>query len=86
MSKKLILTLLSAIVIALLYYLFKPQQPEEESSTPSSAEQAVIERVSNPDFGDLEDIKERRLLRVLVQYSKTNFSLTGRNSKVLILK
>ena len=77
MSKKLILTLLSAIVIALLYYLFKPQQPEEESSTPSSAEQAVIERVSNPDFGDLEDIKERRLLRVLVQYSKTNFFFDG---------
>lgn len=42
-----------------------------------ATEQAVIERVSTPEFGDISDIRDRRLLRVLVAYSNTNFFFDG---------
>ncbi len=45
-------------------------QPEEPSK---QEEQALLQRVTEPYSGDLAQIKKRRLLRVLVNYSKTNF-------------
>ena len=66
---------------ATLFLFFKKPgeviKPSEVITPPSDAEQAVIERVSAPEFGDLAQIKERRLLRVLVSYSKTNFFFDG---------
>ncbi|KKL25751.1 hypothetical protein LCGC14_2402150, partial [marine sediment metagenome] len=36
-------------------------------------EKILIERIEKPLFGDLKQIKKRRLIRVLVTFSKTNF-------------
>ncbi len=36
-------------------------------------EKSLIERIEKPLFGDLKQIKKRRLIRVLVTFSKTNF-------------
>lgn len=59
-----------------------PQQTSSLDTTgeavgESTTELAVIERISTPDFADLAEIRERRLLRVLVEYSNTNFFFDG---------
>ena len=77
MSKKVVIALTMAIAIALIVFIFKPPEPPQTPTPPSTAEQAVINRVSTPEYGDFADIKQRRLLRVLVQYSKTNFFFDG---------
>ncbi len=76
MNKKFLFTLVAVCVIAVILFITL-KKPEEIITPPSDAEQAVIERVSKPEFGDLAQIKKRRLLRVLVSYSKTNFFFDG---------
>jgi membrane-bound lytic murein transglycosylase MltF len=48
-----------------------PNQEEEEAV--KFDERQLFHRVNQPFHGDLEEIRERRLIRVLVSYSKTNF-------------
>jgi len=57
-----------------------PETKREESPAPEGAtqpeptrEQALVERYAERFTGDLSAIRERRTLRVLVSYSKTNF-------------
>ena len=40
-------------------------------------EEALFSRIDEPFKEDLAQIRERKLIRVLVNYSKTNFFLTG---------
>ena len=40
-------------------------------------EKILIERIENPLFGDLKQIKKRKLIRILVTFSKTNFFFDG---------
>jgi len=48
-----------------------------EEILPARDEQAVFNRINEPFKGDLTEIKERKLIRVLVNYSKTNFFFSG---------
>jgi membrane-bound lytic murein transglycosylase MltF len=55
--------------------------PDQPAAGLRAEEQAVLERLGKPQFGDFAAIRERRILRVLVSYSKTNFFIdesTGR--------
>ena len=67
---------LCLLVISVIIFYFGGK-PDEAPKTPPTTEQAVIDRVSAPGFGDVADIKERRLFRVLVEYSSTNFFFDG---------
>lgn len=51
--------------------------PDSGNVATPPTEQAVIDRATAPGFGDMADIKDRRLLRVLVAYSDTNFFFDG---------
>ncbi len=77
MKNTIIFSLIAVILIAAALLLIVEDKPEEVDTPASNAEQALIDRVSTPEFGDLAEIKERRLLRVLVSYSKTNFFFDG---------
>ena len=44
-----------------------------DETTPIFDEQAVFPLVAKPFKGDLAEIRERKFIRVLVNYSKTNF-------------
>jgi len=46
---------------------------------PTRNEQALFHRINEPFKGDLRKIRERKLIRVLVSYSKTNFFFAGGN-------
>ena len=46
---------------------------EEHQERAQVDEQALLRRFNEPFKGDLTQIKKRRLLRVLVNYSKSNF-------------
>ena len=65
------------LIVAIVINIFLPDEPDQTPDATPTAEQAVIDRVSTPGFGDIADIRERRLLRVLVAYSKTNFFFDG---------
>ena len=57
------------------------QTPEDDDRNRDSADESdtraerdiLLARAAKPFFGDLAEIRERRLLRVLVSYSKTSF-------------
>ncbi|MDX1352984.1 MAG: transporter substrate-binding domain-containing protein, partial [Thiomicrorhabdus sp.] len=44
-------------------------------------EKTISERINEPFIGDLDKIKERRILRVLVSYNRTNFFHTTRGER-----
>lgn len=46
-----------------------------------TSERHLLARIEEPFRGDLSDIRERRLLRVLVTFSKTNFFYTGGSAR-----
>jgi membrane-bound lytic murein transglycosylase MltF len=45
----------------------------QKSVFPITEEQALLDRVKEPFKGDLDEIRERRIIRVLVCYCKTNY-------------
>jgi len=49
----------------------------DEEILPTRDEQALFHRINESFKGDLTQIWERKLIRVLVNYSKTNFFLSG---------
>ncbi len=77
MNKKFLFNLLVIFCVAAIAIYIYWEKKQQIITPPSSAEKAVIERVSASEFGDLPEIKERRMLRVLVAYSKTNFFFDG---------
>jgi hypothetical protein len=44
-------------------------------------EQSLLSRIDEPFKGDLTKIRKRKLIRVLVSYSKTNFFFSGHNPR-----
>ena len=52
-----------------------------ESNSAKKIEHDLIKHLNKPWSGDLDEIKERRYIRILVTYSKTNFFLDGAVSK-----
>ena len=77
MKKFSIIALGLLLLVAIVISIFLPKKPDQAPDTTPTTEQAVIDRVSTPGFGDIKDIRERRLLRVLVAYSNTNFFFDG---------
>ena len=51
--------------------------PEQQGEINQFEEKQLFLRVNEPFKGDLSEIRERRLIRVLVSYSKTNFFIDG---------
>jgi membrane-bound lytic murein transglycosylase MltF len=49
----------------------------DEDKLPARDEQSLLSRIDEPFKGDLPKIRERKLIRVLVSYSKTNFFFSG---------
>lgn len=47
----------------------------------SASAETISERINQPFIGDLKEIKERRILRVLVSYNRTNFFHTRRGDR-----
>lgn len=65
---------LTAVVCGLLLALAAPAGAgDDPPATELAVSGAVDERLARPFTGDLPEILERRMLRVLVTYSKTNF-------------
>ena len=52
-----------------------------EINSTNKIEHDLIKHLNKPWSGDLDEIKERRYIRILVTYSKTNFFLDGAVSK-----
>lgn len=66
-SKTLILFLLS-------FFLISSLSIAAQNSLPSlTDEQAILHRINQPFKGDLDEIRTRRIIRVLVSYCKTNY-------------
>ncbi len=67
-----------ALIVVALSFLFNssPVFAAQKKPQPSMTdEQALIHHMSQPFKGDLNRIRARRIIRVLVNYSKTNFSI-----------
>jgi membrane-bound lytic murein transglycosylase MltF len=62
------------IVFALSFLLISSLGFAAKKSLPSkTAEQAILDRINEPFKGDLDKIRTRRIVRVLVSYCKTNY-------------
>ena len=53
------------------------------ASSYANPQATVSERINQPFIGDLKEIRERRILRVLVSYNKTNFFHTTKGDRGL---
>lgn len=62
------------IVLALSFLLISSLALATKKSLPSiTDEQAILNRINEPFEGDLDKIRARRIIRVLVSYCKTNY-------------
>jgi membrane-bound lytic murein transglycosylase MltF len=63
------------LAMSLIFITLSLANAEPVSDQPQSPDEMEIalERIGKPFIGDLDQIKERRVLRVLVSYGKTNF-------------
>jgi membrane-bound lytic murein transglycosylase MltF len=62
------------IVFALSFFLISSLGFAAQKSLPSiTGEQAILNRINKPFKGDLDEIRARRIIRVLVSYCKTNY-------------
>lgn len=52
-----------------------------EADTSSADDNILVQRVSRPLFGDLAEMRERGVIRVLVSYGKTNFFIHGATAR-----
>lgn len=50
-------------------------------ATASDREDAIIKLVKAPFKGDLDEIRQRRMIRVLVNYSRTRFFYNGGHAR-----
>lgn len=55
-------------------------EADGKTGKPSSS---IIDRIQEPFFGDLDSIRKRRIIRVLVSHTKTNFFLTSKGFRGL---
>lgn len=65
-------------VMAYVLLIFTFQFPTEIEAEAIKPNVSIIERIQKPFTGDLGDIRKRRIIRVLVSHTKTNFFLTQR--------
>ncbi len=68
------------LVCTLTTFLVSSQVPPSASQT---IQDSLFERINQPFIGDLDQIRERRILRVLVSYNKTNFFHTIKGQRGL---
>lgn len=68
------------VFITIWILLFAVQTPASSENI-SIPESTISERINQPFIGDLDDIRERRILRVLVSYNRTNFFHTTRGDR-----
>lgn len=62
------------ILFALSFFLISSLGFAAQKSLPSiTDEQAILNRINEPFKGDLDEIRARRIIRVLVSYCKTNY-------------
>lgn len=69
-------TQMGALIVYAVSFLFNSSPVLGAQKKPRPAmtnEQMLIQRVDKPFIGDLDQIRARRTIRVLVNYSKTNF-------------
>jgi len=65
---------MTRIVFALSFLLLSSLGGAAQKSLPSiTSEQAILNRINKPFKGDLDKIRARRIIRVLVSYCKTNY-------------
>jgi membrane-bound lytic murein transglycosylase MltF len=53
------------------------------ASSETPIDSSISERINEPFFGDLKEIRQRRILRVLVSYNRTNFFHTPKGERGL---
>jgi membrane-bound lytic murein transglycosylase MltF len=63
------------LIVFVLSILFIPglALAVQKSIPPETDEQAMFDRINEPFKGDLDEIRTRRIIRVLVSYCKTNY-------------
>ncbi len=62
-------------MLVILAGLFSPATPQAQV-LPVEAETSFYNRVNEPFFGDLKEMRERRIIRVLVSYNRTNYFMS----------
>ncbi|GAB6069704.1 lytic transglycosylase F [Thiomicrorhabdus hydrogeniphila] len=72
-------TTLMILISVILFVSFKANAIP--STTTLTKAKSISERINQPFIGDLDKIKERRILRVLVSYNRTNFFHTLRGDR-----
>lgn len=53
----------------------------DKTALPQHSQTSLTDRIYQPFLGDLDEIRERRILRVLVSYNRTNFFHTVRGDR-----
>ena len=65
---------MTRILFAVSFLLMSSLGGAAQKSLPSiTSEEAILNRINKPFKGDLDKIRERRIIRVLVSYCKTNY-------------
>lgn len=62
-------------MFVLTFGLFNPQSTEAQV-LPIQTDTSFYGRVNEPFFGDLDEMRERRIIRVLVSYNRTNYFMS----------
>ncbi|WP_319381888.1 transglycosylase SLT domain-containing protein [Thiomicrorhabdus sp.] len=66
-------------IALLVFFLFGAQHPN--SAQAQTAPISLNKRINAPFIGDLDKIRERRILRVLISYNRTNFFHTHKGDR-----
>lgn len=68
--KRFLLTFLTIISLIVIY------SPSLWAASPQTTSNSISSRILSPFHGDLPELRQRRIIRVLVSYNRTNFFLT----------
>ncbi len=82
-SSKLSLKTVAITSFALGAFLSSPLADPKQTSQENPVQNSLLERINQPFIGDLDQIRKRRILRVLVSYNGTNFFHTIKGQRGL---